>query len=288
MLRSRVSNLLNKQPIEFLKNLPIEIGEEAPILSLTAEEGTWIKLSDFRGHLNVVLVFFRSLKDDSTDNYLKALDDALEQFEELDTVVFAVTHHKTDVLRDYRLRHGLEQHLLYDPFALCARKFHTSGRIRPICKPNVVIVGKDGLIKKSQKGWIPIEQLLSLIAEIEGTKPPEKETTKEFTGVRDPGAPAASVTQISALQAQEMLAAEDSPYILLDVRTETEFQSFHPQGAINIPLDEMPHRYQELEQNTDIICVSQTGGQSDAAAEFLTSVGMSDVFNVTDGIAAWT
>ena len=40
---------------------PLAAGQAAPALSLTAEEGTWIKIRDFQGHLNVVLVFFRSL-----------------------------------------------------------------------------------------------------------------------------------------------------------------------------------------------------------------------------------
>jgi rhodanese-related sulfurtransferase/peroxiredoxin len=266
---------------------PLGAGDAAPPLSLTAEEGTWIKIRDFQGHLNVVLVFFRSLRDDATEQALLELDAITGPLEQLDTIVFGVTHHRTDDLRDFRARLGLDFHLVYDPMALTARKFGCSGRVRPYCRPGVVVVDKQGQVTASYDGWMPGQQLLEVIAGLEGREVPEQRVERAFTGVRDPGAPADEVREVSADQARTLLSEPDSMFVLLDVRSPAEFAAFHPEGALNIPLDELPHRYQDLGQNTDIICISQTGGQSNTSAEFLTSVGMSNVYTVSDGMASW-
>ncbi len=266
---------------------PLAAGQAAPPLSLTAEEGTWIKIRDFQGHLNVVLVFFRSLRDDATDDFLRELDAITGPLEELDTIVFGVTQHRTDDLRVFRARLGLDYHLVYDPMSLTARKFGCSGRVRPYCRPALVVVNKQGAIHSSQDGWPSTDQLLRAVADLEGTDVPELREERAFTGVRDPGAPADAVREISADGARELLDEPDSMFLLLDVRTAAEHEAFHPEGSVNIPLDELPHRYMDLGQNTDIICISQTGGQSNTSAELLTSVGMSNIYTVSDGMASW-
>jgi phage shock protein E len=266
---------------------PLTAGQAAPALSLTAEEGTWIKIRDFQGHLNVALVFFRSLRDDATEQTLRQLDAVTGPLEQLDTIVFGVTQHRTDDLRDFRARLGLDYHLVYDPMALTARKFGCSGRVRPYCRPSLVVVDKAGGIARSWDGWPAADELLQAVAELEGRDVPEQQDERAFTGVRDPGAPADEVREISADDARALLGEPDSMFLLLDVRTQAEHEAFHPEGAKNIPLDELPHRYLDLKQNTDIICISQTGGQSTTAAEFLTSVGMSNVYTVSDGMASW-
>jgi rhodanese-related sulfurtransferase len=205
----------------------------------------------------------------------------------LDAILFGVTHHRTDDLRDLRARLGLGYHLVYDPLALTARTWGCSGRVRPSVRPGVAIVAKDGTIAASWPTWPPVQEILAVLARLEGKAVPSVQAERGFTGVRDPGAPADKARIVSADEARALLAGEDSAFLLLDVRTEAEHEAFHPEGALNIPLDELPHRYQDLRQNTDIICISQTGGQSLTAAEFLTSVGMSNVYTVSDGMASW-
>ena len=84
------------------------------------------------------------------------------------------------------------------------------------------------------------------------------------------------------------MLADDLGYVILDVRTVDEFAAFHVPDSFNIPIDELPHRYQELGQTTHIICLSDTGGLSAAAAEFLTSIGASSIFTVEEGVSAWS
>lgn len=266
---------------------PLPAGSPAPELSLTADEGTWIKLPDFKDHLNVVLLFFRKLNDDATDAFLQGYDRRLEAFEELDTVVFGVTTYRTDRLRDFRAELGLEYFLLYDPLAVESRRFGCSGRVRPYSRPAVVVVGKDGRIASAQHGLVDVEQTLQVLAGLEGKDvPQEQEEESSFSGVRDPGGEAWRVKHISNDEAIKMLKDDDS-FILVDVRTKSEFDADFVPGARHLPVDELPHRYQELGQTTHLLFICQSGGRSAQAAEFMASIGASEVYNLEEGMASW-
>lgn len=266
---------------------PLPVGSPAPELSLTADEGTWIKLPDFKDHLNVVLVFFRKLNDDATDACLRGYDRRLEAFEDLDTVVFGISTYRTDRLRDFRAELGLEYFLLYDPLAVESRRFGCSGRVRPYSRPAVVVVGKDGKIAFAQHGLIDVEQTLSVVAGLEGKDvPQEKEEAGSYSGLRDPGGESWRVRNVTNEEAINMLKADDS-FLLVDVRTKSEFDADHAPQAVHLPVDELPHRYQELGQTTHLLFICQSGGRSAQAAEFMASIGASEVYNVEDGMASW-
>lgn len=272
-------------------NQPVGVGRPAPKLSLTADEGTWIRLEDFREHIHAVLIFFRSMRDDATDAWLKDYQRLRPRFEELETAIFGVNTARTDKLREFRNSLGLEYYLLYDPLGIDSRGFNAASRWRPSCKDTVVLVGKDGQVHFSERGQVPAWRLLEVVARLEGADLPteaESSAKTEFTGVRDPGKAAARVKSVGSQQAAAMLGETDSLYVLLDVRTPSEFEADHAKGAVLIPLDELPHRYQELGQTTHIICIGQVGNRSAAAAEFLTSIGCSEIYNVEDGMTAWS
>jgi rhodanese-related sulfurtransferase len=69
--------------------------------------------------------------------------------------------------------------------------------------------------------------------------------------------------------------------VLLDVRTPEEFRGGHPEGARNIPLQELPQRFSELgPPGTRVVVYCQAGGRSTRAADFLRAQGYADVFNL--------
>lgn len=271
---------------------PLEPGKPATPLSLTADDGTWIKLPDFKGHLNVVLIFFRAQADDATQAILKALQHNLPRFEELDTAVFGVHNARTDVLRAYRSSLGVQFFLLYDPFGWESRGFRASSRIRPAIKDTTVVVGKDGNVLWSDRGFPDVETLLQVIANAEGREVPApievvEESTSSGDTLRTPGKGPSAVGDIESVDAMRMLQEADSPYILVDVRTKPEWDQEHAPMAVHIPIDELPHRYQEIGQTDHLIFVCQGGGRSAAAAEFMTSIGAFEIYNVLGGMSQW-
>lgn len=269
---------------------PLPVGSPATGLSLTADDGTWIKLPDFKGHLHVVLVFFASTDEAETDAYLRTIDAQRPRFEELEAAVFGVNTARTDKLRAYRGRIGIEFFLLYDPFAMAARGYRASGRLRPVCRNQVVIVGKDGTVLFDERGFVDVERLLSCVASADGkpVPPPPAPAAPTESNLRTPGNMPAAVVDVDSQHALALLDEADSPFILVDVRTKSEFEQDRSPRARHIPVDELPHRYAELGQNTHLLFVCHSGGRSAAAAEFMTSIGASQVFNVVGGMSSWS
>ncbi|TGE31385.1 DsrE/DsrF/DrsH-like family protein [Desulfosporosinus sp. Sb-LF] len=87
-------------------------------------------------------------------------------------------------------------------------------------------------------------------------------------------------THVVAWKDIEWTKVEDS--ILLDVRTEEEFNNGHLQGSINIPLDSLRDRMGELDRNKKIVEYCQVGLRGYIADRILSQNGYS-VLNVTGG-----
>jgi rhodanese-related sulfurtransferase len=78
--------------------------------------------------------------------------------------------------------------------------------------------------------------------------------------------------------------------IILDVRTESEYNSGHISGAFNIPVEELMARISELEtyNNTGILVYCRTGGRSQQASAILEAQHFTKVYNMQGGITSWT
>ncbi|WP_127836519.1 CoA-disulfide reductase [Clostridium prolinivorans] len=75
--------------------------------------------------------------------------------------------------------------------------------------------------------------------------------------------------------------------ILLDVRTEIEFNNGHIDGAINIPVDELRNRLNELDKNKEILEYCQVGLRGYIADRILTQNGFK-VKNLTGGYKSYS
>lgn len=67
---------------------------------------------------------------------------------------------------------------------------------------------------------------------------------------------------------------------LVDVRTPQEFSEEHVEGAINIPLNEVPQRVDEFkEMPKPIIAYCRSGNRSGQAVSFLKQAGIDEISN---------
>ena len=73
--------------------------------------------------------------------------------------------------------------------------------------------------------------------------------------------------------------------ILVDVQTKQDYQIAHISRSINIPLEEIAHKINEIiiDKNTPIIVCCQKGIRSLVAADILTQKGYQNVYNLKDG-----
>ena len=93
--------------------------------------------------------------------------------------------------------------------------------------------------------------------------------------------------KISAEEAKKMLD-ENTDAILLDVRTETEFRESHISGATLLPHNEIEKKAADMLPNKDalILVYCRSGVRSRAAANALTSMGYTNVYDI-GGIINW-
>lgn len=75
---------------------------------------------------------------------------------------------------------------------------------------------------------------------------------------------------------------------VIDVREPAEYAFGHIPGAVNIPLDELENRFDELEKNDEIHVICRTGNRSDLAAQKMAGKGFSKVKNVVPGMKDWS
>ena len=71
----------------------------------------------------------------------------------------------------------------------------------------------------------------------------------------------------------------DSKTTIVDVRTEEEFLEGNVNGSINIPLDEVSDRVEELKQMQPLVLCCLSGGRSSQATDYLKSLGCKKVYN---------
>jgi len=75
-------------------------------------------------------------------------------------------------------------------------------------------------------------------------------------------------------------------FTIIDVRTFEEYKSGHIPGAINIPIDELPTKLNEL-RNKRILVYCKSGVRSQTAARILIVNGIQDVWCLVGGLNAW-
>jgi rhodanese-related sulfurtransferase len=81
-------------------------------------------------------------------------------------------------------------------------------------------------------------------------------------------------------------AARPRP-LLLDVREPWEFDTCHLEASTPIPMNTIPARIEELDEDAEIVCICHHGARSMAVAAFLERNGFGKVTNLTGGIHAW-
>ena len=94
------------------------------------------------------------------------------------------------------------------------------------------------------------------------------------------------MTEISA---QDLKARLDSgkPPTLLDVRQDWETKLCRLENAVHIPIEEIELRTEELDPKSEIVVYCHKGVRSAAVAEYLRSLGFTDVKNLAGGVDFW-
>lgn len=259
-----------------LRLRPLVTGSPAPLVSLTADDGTWVRSPDFRGRPFVV-VFLRDPA--ASEAVLVALERARATLDAHDAALCVVHHTRDERWRALRRDLGLSFPIVWDMLALTARQWRQSG-LRPIVRDGWAVVDRDGRVFRHVRGAVDVEAIVAAVAAVPAAAA-DAPVRRKAARAAAPSAPDVDWARAEAL------IGDATPYVLLDVRTRDEFDALHHPLARNVPLDELPQRVAELNTKARVLCVCQTGGRALAAAAYLASAGFTDVYNVRGGMSAW-
>lgn len=93
---------------------------------------------------------------------------------------------------------------------------------------------------------------------------------------------------LTALELADWLADDARPNpFLLDVREPWEFETCHIAGATLMPMQTIPARIDDLDEDAAIVCICHHGARSLQVAAFLERHGFGKVSNLTGGVHAW-
>ena len=91
-------------------------------------------------------------------------------------------------------------------------------------------------------------------------------------------------SEVPEKQAHEMY---QKGALLLDVRTQQEWDQGHIEGSILISLDDLQGRMSELPRDKDIVVVCRSGTRSREGTALLRQAGFTRGTSLTGGIQAW-
>ncbi|GAB4349927.1 MAG: rhodanese-like domain-containing protein [Immundisolibacter sp.] len=91
---------------------------------------------------------------------------------------------------------------------------------------------------------------------------------------------------VQALQAA-LASGRAADWQIIDVREPWEHAICALDGALRVPMNDLPRRLQELEPTRSTVVLCHHGVRSFQVARWLEQLGFTDVANLTGGIDAW-
>ena len=92
--------------------------------------------------------------------------------------------------------------------------------------------------------------------------------------------------RITAQNLAEQLASA-SPPLVLDVRAPSEVEAGHIEGSLNVPLNHLEERLDEIPRDRPLVVTCATGYRSSIAVSILERHGRPDVTDLVGGMGAW-
>ena len=96
-----------------------------------------------------------------------------------------------------------------------------------------------------------------------------------------------SLPHVSPRQVKQRLDAGAADLVLLDVREPEELALARIEGAVHVPMDEIPASLERLDRDADYVVVCHHGHRSAMVCNFLLGRGYPRVANLRGGIDAW-
>ncbi|MET8790182.1 peroxiredoxin [Streptomyces pseudogriseolus] len=129
--------------------MTIPVGAQAPDFALKDNHGAPVRLSDFRGHRNVVLLFYPFAFTGVCTGELSEIRDRLEQFAERDAQVLAVSNDSIHTLRVFGEQEDLPFPLLSDfwPHGNVSRAYGVFDEDKGCAVRGTFVIDRQGVVR---------------------------------------------------------------------------------------------------------------------------------------------
>jgi len=137
--------------------MAIQVGDKAPDFELKDNHGATVKLSDFRGEKNVVLLFYPFAFTGVCTGELCELRDNLPKFVNDDTQLLAVSNDSIHALRVFAEQENLEYPLLSDfwPHGETSRAYGVFEEGKGCAVRGTFVIDKEGVVRWTVVNALP-------------------------------------------------------------------------------------------------------------------------------------
>lgn len=91
-----------------------------------------------------------------------------------------------------------------------------------------------------------------------------------------------------SVQDLNRLRTDAEDHTLLDIREHPELQLCAIEGAVHIPMNELPGRLTEMPQDHPLVVMCHIGGRSAQVTGWLRANGYENAVSLAGGISAWS
>ncbi|MFF4468186.1 peroxiredoxin [Streptomyces sp. NPDC001599] len=137
--------------------MAIQVGDKAPDFELKDNHGRAVRLSEFRGRKNVVLLFYPFAFTGVCTGELCEVRDNLPQFSDRDTEVLAVSNDSIHTLRVFAEQEGLEYPLLSDfwPHGNVSRAYGVFDEDKGCAVRGTFVIDQEGVVRWTVVNALP-------------------------------------------------------------------------------------------------------------------------------------
>ena len=91
--------------------------------------------------------------------------------------------------------------------------------------------------------------------------------------------------EIDTVQANKLY--QDKNVVFIDVREQSEWDSFHSPGTTLIPLGQLANRLKEIPKDRPVVVVCRSGNRSQQGRDILKQAGYTNVTSMAGGVTSW-
>ena len=150
----------------------IEIGQEAPDFEATTNNGKTIRLSEFKGNKNVVLVMYPGDQTADCTRQLCAFRDDFPRFQDANTEVFGVNPADAESHQRFIDKNGFPFDLIVDENRQIAQAYDSVMLMGFVVKRTVIGIDKNGKIAFFKRGYPGNDEILEALEKANSTNQP--------------------------------------------------------------------------------------------------------------------